>query len=261
MNKYISELTGSLIFKDVDGNIQSRLDPGPSSLNITGSVNISGSGVFVNGSDLVNRVTVLESGQGADQIKFGAITIWSASIDLWTGSVDTRVYSLEQSQGAITGSIADSLASLDVTSSNNLNRIVELEATASIHQSTVDRVNGSTLLSSSQQIYDLGFLTSSIGGIVSSSQQILDLGFITGSAGIFSATGSIYSTNTDIEVTGSFTLNIDGLNDTFTITSGSADIFTVNNNGVLTLATQSTVPTPTDGGMYFGSDGNFYIGL
>lgn len=80
-------------------------------------------------------------------------------------------------------------------------------------------------------------------------------------SGIFTATGSIYSTTNDLEVTGSLILNYNGISDPFNITSASIEVFKVDKNGVLTLTSQSNVPNPVSGGIYFGGDGHFYVGV
>ena len=80
-------------------------------------------------------------------------------------------------------------------------------------------------------------------------------------SGIFSATGSIYSTTNDLQITGSLTLDYNGSSDPFNVTSASIEVFKVSKSGVLTIASQSSVPNPVSGGIYFGSDGNFYFGV
>jgi hypothetical protein len=79
-------------------------------------------------------------------------------------------------------------------------------------------------------------------------------------AGVFKATGSYYSTTNNLQVTGSLTMKYDGSTDPFKITSASLDTFTVTGEGVLQLISQSDTPSAREGGIYFGSDGNFYFG-
>ena len=79
-------------------------------------------------------------------------------------------------------------------------------------------------------------------------------------AGIFKETGSFYSTTNDLQVTGSITMKYDGVTDPFKITSASLDTFKVTGEGVLQLISQSDTPSASAGGIYFGSDGNFYFG-
>ena len=80
-------------------------------------------------------------------------------------------------------------------------------------------------------------------------------------SGIFTATGSIYSTTNDLQITGSLTLDYNGSSDPFNVTSASIEVFKVSKSGVLTIASQSSVPNPVSGGIYFGSDGHFYFGV
>lgn len=79
-------------------------------------------------------------------------------------------------------------------------------------------------------------------------------------AGIFKQTGSIWSTTNDLEVTGSITLEANSNLTPLKITSGSIETFSVSGDGILTLISQSGTPTAKAGGIYFGSDGNFYFG-
>lgn len=79
-------------------------------------------------------------------------------------------------------------------------------------------------------------------------------------AGIFKQTGSYFATTNDLEVTGSLTLNYNGSTDPLKITSGSKTVFSVSGEGILKLISQSGIPNPVDGGIYYGNDGNFYFG-
>lgn len=79
-------------------------------------------------------------------------------------------------------------------------------------------------------------------------------------AGIFKETGSFYATTNDLQVTGSLTLDYNGSSDPLQITSGSETVFSVTGEGVLKLISQSGTPSPIEGGIYFGPDGNFYFG-
>lgn len=79
-------------------------------------------------------------------------------------------------------------------------------------------------------------------------------------AGIFKQTGSYYATTNDLEVTGSLTLDYNGLIDPLKITSGSKTVFSVSGEGILKLISQSGTPDAVEGGIYYGADGNFYFG-
>ena len=77
---------------------------------------------------------------------------------------------------------------------------------------------------------------------------------------LFTQTGSFFSGNANLQLTGSLDMRVDD-GEEFTMTSGSVDIFKINSDGVLILVTHSVAPTAVDGGMYFDDSGNFYVGL
>tara|TARA_R110000803_G_C11882371_1_gene309910 strand:- start:118 stop:465 length:348 start_codon:yes stop_codon:yes gene_type:complete len=60
--------------------------------------------------------------------------------------------------------------------------------------------------------------------------------------------------------TGSVSASVDLTGDIFTITSASADIFSINYQGVMILQEQTITPDPTRGGLYFSTSGDFYLG-
>ena len=293
--RFNSILSGSLVFSN-DGVFASSIVPHPNALTITGSVKISGSNLILNGSDVGLRITTLESGQGADQIKFGAITLWTASISEWTGSTNQYIANLNDVSGSLnlfTGSVESRVSSLETSSSLE-------NVSSSLLDSRLTTIESKPLVSSSAQIDALGFLSSSITGIVSRSAQISDLGFITGSkfsdlddipSGIvssstqidelfdidglissseqieqllpftFKQTGSYGSANTDIQITGSFNLSLDGISKYFSIDINGEEKVKVNEEGVFQLISQSASPTPVEGGIYYGNDHNLYLGV
>lgn len=77
---------------------------------------------------------------------------------------------------------------------------------------------------------------------------------------IFQPTGSVFSANTDIQITGSLTIDFSNVAKGFSVTSGSLELFSIHDNGVLQLVSQSTTPTPIVGGIYFDSNNDLYIG-
>ena len=77
---------------------------------------------------------------------------------------------------------------------------------------------------------------------------------------IFSLTGSDYATTNNIQITGSLTLQLDTAGDTLAIYSGSDKRFSITNEGILVLTTQSASPTAVKGGMYLDSNYDLYIG-
>lgn len=112
---------------------------------------------------------------------------------------------------------------------------------------------------------DLDLRVSTGSGIIVVSDNVtLDTGsahFTNGvvDLSIFQATGSSYSTTNTLEVTGSLTIELDSSNN-FTLTSGSRELFKVNNQGVVIFATQSAEPTAILGGIYVNNSGSFFLG-
>ena len=236
--RFDSILSGSLVFSK-EGVFASSIVPHPNALTITGSVKISGSNLILNGSDVGLRITTLEAGQGADQVKFGAITLWTASISEWTGSTNQYIANLNDVSGSFnifTGSVESRVSLLETSSS--LENI-----SSSLLDTRLTTIESKTLVSSSAQIDALGFLSSSITGIVSRSAQISDLGFITGSkysqleeipGGILSSSAQIA---TEISGAGAMTyvtssnLNLKEIK----INDYDADVAATYNSGRLTL--------------------------
>lgn len=60
--------------------------------------------------------------------------------------------------------------------------------------------------------------------------------------------------------TGSVSASVDLIGDIFTVTSASADIFSVNYQGVITLQEQTVTPTAVRGGIFFSGSGDFFLG-
>lgn len=236
--RFDSILSGSLIFSK-DGVFASSIVPHPNALTITGSVKISGSNLILNGSDVGLRITTLEAGQGADQVKFGAITLWTSSISEWTGSTNQYIANLNQVSGSLnlfTGSVESRVSLLEASSSLE-------NVSSSLLDTRLTTIESKALVSSSAQIDALGFLSSSITGIVSRSAQISDLGFITGSkysqleeipGGILSSSAQIA---TEISGAGAMTyvtssnLNLKEIK----INDYDADVAATYNSGRLTL--------------------------
>jgi len=282
MDNLNSILSGSLIFRE-KGNELSRITPSTDAIEITGSLRVKGNNILLNGSDLAYRITTLEAGQGADQIAFGNIALWTGSMNEWSASTKGYIDNIND----ITASFNAFTASENIITSNLETTASRLDITASNHESRLDYIEGKPLVSSSAQIYNLGFLTSSIQGIVSSSEQIWDLGFITASRwseileipqgiisssqqiddlfnldGIVSASnGVVQLQDTDLQVTGSFHLELDGVTKYFSINVNGEDKVKVNEEGILQLFSQSISPTAVEGGIYYGNDYSLYLGV
>lgn len=80
-------------------------------------------------------------------------------------------------------------------------------------------------------------------------------------SGIFTQTGSYYSTTNDLQISGSLRFQYDGSTTPFAIDSGSYEVFSVSGDGVLRLISQSSTPDVVEGGIYRGNDNNFYLGI
>ena len=194
MAKFSGELTGSLVFRQ--GNtVQTRIEPGLSALNITSSLNITGSQLTFNGTNVISRIENLEAGSVG--VSIGPLNRHSGSINLFTGSITSELRNF-------TSSTNSSIEALNTYSASAITQIFNLEqATGSYLTSTP-----AGTVSSSAQIESLGFITSSDGGvssytdltnvpsgILSSSAQVLELGFVTSSVSTidsssFATTGS-----------------------------------------------------------------------
>jgi len=75
--------------------------------------------------------------------------------------------------------------------------------------------------------------------------------YLTGSlnvSGSFGTTGSIY-------------IELDGVEDFFSITVAGEEKLKVNTEGVLQLVSQSTTPTAVEGGIFYSSSNDFYFGF
>ena len=88
--------------------------------------------------------------------------------------------------------------------------------------------------------------------------DLLNLHSITGSVGI---TGSLTLQNSDLEVTGSFNLKLDGVSKYFSFFFNGEEKVKVNTEGVFQLISQSSTPTAVEGGIYYGNDYNLYLGV
>jgi len=83
--------------------------------------------------------------------------------------------------------------------------------------------------------------------------QILD-------SGIFQKTGSFWATTNNLQVTGSFKVNLPE-EETFEIATEGTERFKINEEGVLVLAPFINTPTPISGGFIYSGSNEFFIGL
>jgi len=80
-------------------------------------------------------------------------------------------------------------------------------------------------------------------------------------AGIFTQTGSYYSTTNDLKVTGSFDFSLDGSSDKITVSSGGDLKFQFNEQGTAKFEPQANTPTAVSGGMFYSGSDEFFLGF
>jgi|GEM_PF-5186335 len=97
------------------------------------------------------------------------------------------------------------------------------------------------------------------GGLTLDNIDILTI--IEEHSGIFKETGSYWTTTNDLQITGSLFIELDGIEDEFTISIGGSEKLKVNTQGILQIVSQSGEPTPITGGLYLSNDDNFYLGF
>jgi hypothetical protein len=97
----------------------------------------------------------------------------------------------------------------------------------------------------------------SFSGSTTIGSDLLNIHNITGSVNV---TGSLSLQNSNLEVTGSLSLNLSGVSKYFNISIDGEEKLKVNNEGVLQLFSQSSAPTPVEGGLYYGNDHTLYLG-
>tara|TARA_B100000683_G_scaffold12774_1_gene13467 strand:- start:3116 stop:4783 length:1668 start_codon:yes stop_codon:yes gene_type:complete len=175
MAKPSTILSGSLIFRE-DGSVVSRMVPHGNEIQITGSITIDEK-LKLQGTDVGQRLTTVENSVSAPALTIGGLTAYTASLNAYTASSKIQVSNLEaisSSFNTFTGSTNTSISNLQSTASLTTQSLSSLDT-------RFTTIEGKELISSSTQIDNLGFLSSSIQGIVSRSQQITDLGFVTAS--------------------------------------------------------------------------------
>lgn len=84
-------------------------------------------------------------------------------------------------------------------------------------------------------------------------QQILQ-------SGIFNQTGSFWATTNNLQVTGSFKVQLPE-NETFEISTQEEKRFQINQEGVLVLSPFTDEPTPIAGGLIYSGSNEFFVGL
>ena len=138
--------------------------------------------------------------------------------------------------------------------------------TQSLSNGTQLVASASYAISASHEI--LTEISSSHSVQADSSSFISDL-FISASAvragfganiNVFTQTGSYFSTTNTLHITGGLALNAISAGDVLSIFSGSTKTVSINQQGVIQLASQSVTPTAVKGGIYLDGNYDLYIG-
>jgi len=80
-------------------------------------------------------------------------------------------------------------------------------------------------------------------------------------SGIFKQTGSFWATTNNLQLTGSFGIELDGDTDTFSVAVSGSQKFEINQEGVLVLRAFNNSPTPIPGGFLYSGSNEFFVGL
>jgi len=260
MSTFVSELSGSLIFRSGSSE-QTSLVPTANALALTGSLNITGSSLTFNGSDIISRIVNLEAGTGGGA-SIGPLNIHSASINNFTSSYYTDSASFDSRIDAV-----------ESTTSTNSSAITQLQSNTSSYISSTSQLTDSGFLtssnssivsssgqiaafgyitsasvavpagtvSSSAQISVLGYITGSPENTISSSQQIIDLGFSTDDVGVFIETGSFFATTNDLQVSGSFRVSGSVAANSFISTDGTGQPTLSSNSNLILSASDAVI--------------------
>lgn len=81
------------------------------------------------------------------------------------------------------------------------------------------------------------------------------------SGGIFRKTGSFWATTNDLEISGSLALKLDGSTDEISISVGDTEKIKINTEGVIVFSEFTTAPTAVEGGLFFSSSKELFLGV
>jgi hypothetical protein len=78
---------------------------------------------------------------------------------------------------------------------------------------------------------------------------------------IFRQTGSYWNTSRNVGITGSLNINLDGIDNHFTVTVQGEEKVKINTEGVVQLAALEITPTAIAGGIFYSASDAFYVGF
>ena len=196
------------------------------------------------GSDAVNLGDIVPSTPTGSFIYSGSYNAQSATLTLFS---DNQNYAIDLSPLAGAGGSAT-----EVLGGSGLNAINDFAAGTATVSAKTSGVYGTSIINDTIAIDT---------GSSYFSQGVLNIISLNNQAGIFTPTGSYYSTINSLKVTGSFDLNVTGSNNEFTIAKDGEEKFKLNEDGVIQFTSQSIAPNAVAGGMYYDQTDAFYLGF
>lgn len=195
------------------------------------------------GSDAVNLGDIVPSTPTGSFLYSGSYNAQSATLTLFS---DSQNYAIDLSPLAGGGSATE------VLGGSGLNAVNDYEAGTATVSAKTSAIYGTSIINDTIAIDT---------GSSYFSQGVLSIISLNNQAGIFTPTGSYYSTSNSLKVTGSFDLNVTGSGNEFTIAKDGEEKFKLNEDGVIQFTSQSSAPNAVAGGMYYDQTDAFYLGF
>ena len=208
---------------------------------------VGGNGITVNSSGIsVNT--------GSTHFTSGVTgTVNFTPLNTFTGSIQAEVNNLQAATGSyVTLSQTSSMTVLSASYAKS----ASIEILTEISSSHAEQADSASYISPG---LGLAFENDSIN-LNTGSTHFTNAVQALSDTSIFALTGSDFSTTNKLQITGSLSLQLDTSGDELAIYSGSEKKFSITNEGILRLTTQSASPTAIKGGMYLDSNYDLYIG-
>lgn len=171
----------------------------------------------------------------------------------------------KQINPVISGS-ADLTGSLNLSGSQSISGDLTVGGILTAREYHSEMISASVLFESGSSLFGNSFddtheFTGSVNITGSLSINNQDINVIIGSSSLFQRTGSFWATTNDVEVTGSLRLELDGVEKFFSIDINGVSQVKVNQEGVLQLAAREIAPSAVEGGLFYSSSNEFYLGF